>query len=398
MKVLKKLLLPARLTLLVMLPILVTNYGFSKNTYLEVTTKNGESLELILKKYGLSKNVKSKKEFYILNKLEPTQKIVAGKTYKLPVSVEKWDGKSIRSSLQISDWQTALNIQKYNEFLEKSKLSPNFKVSKKLFIPFYEKINLIQNISKSDNRIFPIFGKNFQFVPLKDNTLNGKIFYVDAGHGGPDPGAMARLYGHTLCEDEYAYDVAIRLLRLLIEKGATAYMITRDENDGIRDEKYLKSDRDELCWENKKIPLDQKERLFQRSDAINSLYEKYKKLGVSEQKLVVIHIDSRNEKKQTDVFFYHLAGKKKDKELAENMQKTFQKNYKKNRRGWYKGNVSERNLHMLRETKTTSVYIELGNIKNPFDQKRILESNNRQVLANWMLEGLTLPERKIGKN
>ncbi len=397
MKVLKKLHASAWLTFLVVVQILVTNYGFSKNTYLEITIKKGESLELIFKKYGLSKNGKSKSEFCVLNKIKPTEKVIQGKTYKLPIIVEKWDGKSIRSSLQISDWQTALNVQKYNEFLEKNKLSPNFKVSKKLFIPFFEKINLIQNIPKSDNRIFPIFGKIFQFVPLKDNSLNGKIFYIDAGHGGPDPGAMARLYGHTLCEDEYAYDVSIRLLRLLIEKGATAYMITRDEKDGIRDEKYLKSDRDELCWENKKIPLDQKERLFQRSDAINSLYEKYKKLGVAEQKLVVIHIDSRNEKKQTDVFFYYLEGKKKDKELAENMQKTFQKNYKKNRRGWYKGSVSDRNLHMLRETKTTSVYIELGNIKNLFDQKRILESNNRQVLANWMLEALTLPNKKIAK-
>jgi len=45
-------------------------------------------------------------------------------------------------------------------------------------------------------------------------------------------------------------------------------------------------------------------------------------------------------------------------------------------------------LHMLRETKPTSIYIELGNITNPKDQKRIIWTNNRQALANWLYEGI----------
>ena len=43
---------------------------------------------------------------------------------------------------------------------------------------------------------------------------------------------------------------------------------------------------------------------------------------------------------------------------------------------------------MLRETKVPSVYIELGNIRNAFDQQRIIVESNRQAIANWLLEGI----------
>jgi N-acetylmuramoyl-L-alanine amidase len=36
----------------------------------------------------------------------------------------------------------------------------------------------------------------------------------------------------------------------------------------------------------------------------------------------------------------------------------------------------------------TGVYIELGNIKNPLDQDRLVIQNNRQAVANWLCEGL----------
>ena len=45
-------------------------------------------------------------------------------------------------------------------------------------------------------------------------------------------------------------------------------------------------------------------------------------------------------------------------------------------------------LHILRQTETTSVYIELGNIRNQLDQDRFTLENNRQALANWLCEGL----------
>jgi N-acetylmuramoyl-L-alanine amidase len=34
------------------------------------------------------------------------------------------------------------------------------------------------------------------------------------------------------------------------------------------------------------------------------------------------------------------------------------------------------------------VYIELGNITNTFDQKRLLMADNRQAIANWLYLGV----------
>jgi N-acetylmuramoyl-L-alanine amidase len=35
-----------------------------------------------------------------------------------------------------------------------------------------------------------------------------------------------------------------------------------------------------------------------------------------------------------------------------------------------------------------AVFIELGNIRNPQDQKRFILEDNRQAVANWLTEGL----------
>jgi N-acetylmuramoyl-L-alanine amidase len=35
-----------------------------------------------------------------------------------------------------------------------------------------------------------------------------------------------------------------------------------------------------------------------------------------------------------------------------------------------------------------AVYIELGNLRNAFDQQRFVLPANRQALANWLFEGL----------
>ncbi|MBI5917499.1 MAG: N-acetylmuramoyl-L-alanine amidase [Bacteroidetes bacterium] len=234
-----------------------------------------------------------------------------------------------------------------------------------------------------------MFGKKYEHVPLKDNALMGKVYFIESGHGGPDPGAMAKVGGHTVCEDEYAYDVALRLVRKLVEHGATAYMITRDQNDGIRDEQYLKCDSDEVVWGNERIFRGQKSRLFQRSDAINELYDKHKKQGVTTQKLIVIHVDSRAKGEQTDLFFYYHPDDPDGKKLATEMHNSMEANYKKvNKNRGYTGTVTARDLHMLREAKVPSAYIELGNIKHPTDQKRLFLASNRQLLADWLFEGL----------
>ncbi|MDB4174703.1 N-acetylmuramoyl-L-alanine amidase, partial [Bacteroidia bacterium] len=75
--------------------------------------------------------------------------------------------------------------------------------------------------------------------------------------------------------------------------------------------------------------------------------------------------------------------------MANTMLQTIKSEYEEHQanRG-YRGVVKSRDLHTLRESKPPVVYIELGNITNKFDQKRLLIVNNRQAIANWLTQGV----------
>ena len=65
----------------------------------------------------------------------------------------------------------------------------------------------------------PLFGKQLADVKVTSNRLAGACFYVVSGHGGPDPGAIGKVGKYELHEDEYAYDIALRLARNLMQEG-----------------------------------------------------------------------------------------------------------------------------------------------------------------------------------
>ena len=166
----------------------------------------------------------------------------------------------------------------------------------------------------------PLFGKLLANTKVTSSRLAGACFYVVSGHGGPDPGAIGRVGKHELHEDEYAYDIALRLARNLMQEGA--------------------------------------------------------------------EVDSRSKGTQTDVFFYHSNRKADSKRLANNMKDTFESKYGKHQpnRG-FSGTVSGRNLYVLAHTTPVSVFVELGNIQNTLDQRRLVIPSNRQALAKWLMEG-----------
>ncbi|MCK5470012.1 MAG: N-acetylmuramoyl-L-alanine amidase [Cyclobacteriaceae bacterium] len=251
-------------------------------------------------------------------------------------------------------------------------------------------------VPKTKTNLYPIFGKKYEQVPSIDNNLEGTVFYLVSGHGGPDPGALGKYGNYTLSEDEYAYDVTLRLTRNLISHGATVYLIIQDKSDGIRDDAILRMDKNEKTISNQELPLNQKERLKQRADEINNLY--YRNRGAF-QRLITIHIDSRSKGQNIDVFFYHHHNSRRGKNLAKEIQKIFQAKYEKHQPGRnYRGTVSSRSsLYMVKNTLPPMVYIELGNIQNYRDQLRFVRSDNRQALANWIELGI-LNDYKNSKN
>ncbi len=232
----------------------------------------------------------------------------------------------------------------------------------------------------------PLFGKSQATVKIKSRRLEGACFYVVSGHGGPDPGAIGRSGKHELHEDEYAYDIALRLARRLMEEGADVRVIIQDAKDGIRNESYLSNSKRETCMGDA-IPLNQTARLKQRCDKIKAMYGSDRK-RYSYCRAVFIHVDSRGKGKRMDVFFYNARGSTLGKRLAVTMKNTFEAKYGKHQpnRG-FSGTVSERGLYVLGHTVPVSVFVELGNIQNQFDLRRLIISSNREALAKWLKDG-----------
>lgn len=234
-----------------------------------------------------------------------------------------------------------------------------------------------------------LFGENYAAVDSLSNALKGAVYYLVSGHGGPDPGAVENYRGEIIAEDEYAYDITLRLARELISHGAMVTLIVQDANDGIRDARVLELDTDEVVFPSLVIPLGQLARLKQRTKAVNELYRKNKG---KYQRLIVTHVDSRSKGTTIDVFFYYHAKSKKGKRLAESIHQTFAKKYARFQpnRG-YKGTFENRSgLYLVKRTLPPMTYIEVGNIKNAKDQRRILDPDNRQALAKWISEGIIL--------
>lgn len=230
-----------------------------------------------------------------------------------------------------------------------------------------------------------LFGKEYATYQVLSNELSGACFYLVSGHGGPDPGAIGLYQGRQLHEDEYAYDIILRLARELLTRGAKVHIIIRDAKDGIRDGHVLANSKRETCM-GETIPLNQVARLEQRCAWINKLYQKDKS---SYKRAVFVHVDSRSKGKQTDVYFYNAPKSVKGKRLASNLRRTFDQKYGQYQpnRG-FRGTVSERELYVLRNTTPVAVFLELGNIQNKRDQQRLVLKNNRQALARWMAEGI----------
>jgi len=359
---------------------LLRNNGFPPNAYIK------DFLELNRKKLNGGTSLVLGEE-YILAVLKRAEKDTTAFKH------EK-DSKDVKKVTL----KTTINKESVNKVEEK--------VTTEVLSKEDNPISLEDSIKKSQNEVrlvglpasndlfvnYPLFGEELSQVEIENDDLKGAVFYLISGHGGPDPGSVETVDGKLLAEDEYAYDVTLRLCRYLIARGAKVTMIIRDKNDGIRDERLLEVDYDEVNYPSDLISLDQKTRLKQRVDAVNDLYAVNKG---KYQRLVTIHVDSRSRNNHKDVFFYHHKKSTSGKLMAQRLQSTFRNNYRKYQpKRRYSGTVTSRTLYVVKNTHPTMVYVELGNIKNPTDQKRLFSPKNREVMAKWLGEGLILDYKK----
>jgi len=372
----------------ILLFLLCAGAALHAQEYVTVSPGKSDGVYTLLKRYGLPTSRAMIARFWELNSdlVRGGEYLRLGFEYKLPVYKLYFDGTSIRSSLGMKDLALARKIEEYNQSLHAAGiLAAPYKKSRELWVPADW---LSESSAASEPASFAIFGPRYQSVQQKDQSLKGCVVYLDPGHGGPDPGAIGLRGRNRLYEDEYAYDITLRLARRLLEHGASVYMVVQDEDDGIRDEAILKHDDHEYYLGHHPISRNHLRRLSDRVDIVNNLYERHRQKA-RQQIMVTIHLDSRSHGKRIDIFYYYQDKNSKSKKLATTLRAKVEKKYAANQPGrGYEGTVSTRDLHVLSEAKPVAVYIELGNIKNKKDQDRFIIADNRQAVANWLCEGV----------
>ena len=84
------------------------------------------------------------------------------------------------------------------------------------------------------------FRSQIDAMETKSNALRGWHIVIDPGHGGLDPGAIVSVAdggGNPLVitEDEYVYDISMRLYQTLLSHGATVSLTVLSPDHHIRD-------------------------------------------------------------------------------------------------------------------------------------------------------------------
>jgi N-acetylmuramoyl-L-alanine amidase len=378
-------------------------FALQAQEFVKAYPKKGDGIYAMLRRHKLPTTSIYVNKFRELNAdlLASNDELSLEYFYLMPIYKNKFNGVNIRSTLKISDYQLAKQIQNYNEELVRAGVrSSHYTKNLELWTPYFMITELKTEkqtpppsspqhpAATGSAGTYKIFGSNYSAVDRIDNSMKGYYFYLVSGHGGPDPGAYGVRGSNRLYEDEYAYDITLRLARRLIEHGATVYIIVRDPRDGIRDAAILRGDHDEKYYGGARISAKPRTRLQKRAAIINNLYAKNKK-NAKGQYTLVLHVDSRSNSQRIDMFYYYKRNSSTGKKLAYALHNFVKRKYQQHQPGrGYGGTVTTRNLYMLQNVRPTTVYIEVANIRNSRDQDRLVIVNNRQAVANWLCNGL----------
>ncbi|MBQ6282900.1 MAG: N-acetylmuramoyl-L-alanine amidase [Bacilli bacterium] len=188
--------------------------------------------------------------------------------------------------------------------------------------------------------IFNVVNASITPIPLL-----GKTIYLDAGHGGKDPGA----YYKDIYEEDINLKIVLKLKNKLESMGATI-LLTRDDDYDLSDKN---------AYFRKRSDLGKRAKIINESNA--DIY-------------LSIHLNSsiHSSWKGAQVFYDDIN--KKNKDIAEIFQKAFNKNLNSTKK------IKEMtNLYMYKRINIPGVLLELGFISNP-NERYLLNTDKYQDL------------------
>lgn len=197
---------------------------------------------------------------------------------------------------------------------------------------------------------------NNENIPGWSWVLGGKVIFIDAGHGGVDPGAIG--HNNTL-EKDVNLEVAKRLHLLLSQAGANVIMLRDEDRDFGHSNKLMQRKREDLAYR------------------IQAAVETNADIYLS------IHANSFPDSSQFGPQVFYHPNSAKGEKLAVSIQESLNKLSDKKRSA--KANQS---YFILKSTGMTAVTVEVGFLSNPQEELKLNQGEYQQKLAVAIFEGL----------
>lgn len=188
----------------------------------------------------------------------------------------------------------------------------------------------------------------------KKLPLMGKLIYLDAGHGGPDPGAMYK----EIEEKKINLEITKKLALQLESLGATIYLTRYDDYD-ISVPNTINRKRSDLS---------RRANMINRSEC--DLY-------------LSLHLNAETSSSWRGAQVFYDDINEENKKIAEIMQKKLSQ--KVNTKRDYKEMTT---IYMYRRIKRPGVLIELGFLSNPNERYLLTTDEYQQKLIDAMIEGV----------
>lgn len=197
---------------------------------------------------------------------------------------------------------------------------------------------------------------SFYIGYAKEKTLPlfGRVIYVDAGHGGMDPGAIYK----NIKEKDINLKISKKLAEKLEELGATVYMTRYDDYDlSIQNTNSVKRS-------------DLSRRAFMINESKCDLY-------------ISIHLNSDLSPTWHGTQIFYDDVNEENKNLAKIMQEIFHKEMNSDRN--YK-EIS--NIYLYRKVNRVGILVEAGFLSNPNDRYLLKQDSHQHKIANTIIKGI----------
>ncbi|WP_372996992.1 N-acetylmuramoyl-L-alanine amidase CwlD [Lutispora sp.] len=190
--------------------------------------------------------------------------------------------------------------------------------------------------------------------------VTNKVIVLDAGHGGPDPGAIGK---SGALEKDINLDIVLKLQGYL-EQGGCIVQLTRAVDESIHD-------KDKKSIRNKK-----RSDLKNRKDIINSSQA---------DAYVSIHLNSFPQSRYKGVQSFYPRNSEDSKRLAVSVQKELKETLQidDNREALPIGEV-----YLMQGTQVPSVIVECGFLSNPEEERNLSDDKYRERVAWGIYMGI----------